>query len=114
LVDVDGMEKVPGHLQLREVILLADGSEVSIGDDSGGQYLVVRVDGDNGAFWVCAPASDAAIECVRVGRASPWTVLHHSATGTVEIYRRVPDGTIAESVVLCSQLLLGSGALIAA
>ncbi|HEX4863619.1 MAG TPA: hypothetical protein VFV02_06080 [Acidimicrobiales bacterium] len=108
------MEKVPGHLQLREVMLLVDGTEVAVAHGAGGQYLVIPVNGRSGACWVCAPATDAAIECVRAGRSSPWTVAHHSATGTVDIFRSGLDGTIVESVVLCSQLPLGSNVLAAA
>lgn len=108
------MEKVPGHLQLREVILLADGTEVAVGHGMGGQFLVIALSESNGACWVCAPATDAAIECVRAGRSSPWTVAHHSATGTVDLFRSRLDGTVAESVVLCSQLRLGRNVLAAA
>lgn len=108
------MEKVPGHLRLREVILLADGTEVAVGHGIGGQYLVLAVSGRSGACWVCAPATDAAIECVRAGRSSPWTVAHHSATGTVDVFRSRVDGTIAESVLLCAQLPVGRTVLAAA
>jgi hypothetical protein len=108
------MEKVPGHLQLRELIHRADGTEVAVGHGIGGQYLVIAVSGRSGACWVCAPATDAAIECVRAGRSSPWTVAHHSATGTVDVFRSHLDGTIAESVLLCSQFPLGRNVLAAA
>ena len=108
------MEKVPGHLQLQELIQRADGTEVAVGHGIGGQYLVIAVSVRSGACWVCAPATDAAIECVRAGRSSPWTVAHHSATGTVEVFRSRLDGTIGESVLLCSQLLLGRDLLAAA
>jgi hypothetical protein len=53
---------------------------------------------------MCAPVSDRAVECVRSGRASPWAVMHHSSTGTVEIYETRSDGTLDESVVLCTML----------
>lgn len=108
------MEKVPGHLQLREVLLLADGTEVAVGHGIGGQFLVIAVSGRTESYWVCAPATDAAIGCVRAGRSSPWAVAHHSATGTVDVFRSRLDGTIAESVLLCSQLPLGSDVLAAA
>ena len=108
------MEKVPGHLQLREVILLADGTEVAVGHGMGGQFLVIAVSESSGRCWVCAPATDAAIECVRAGRSSPWTVAHHSATGTVDLFRSGLDGTVAESVLLCSELRLGPKVLAAA
>lgn len=108
------MEKVPPQLQLRELIPLADGTEVAVGHGTGGQYLVMFVSGRGGACWVCAPASDRAVECVREGLASPWSVIHHSATGTVDVYRSLLDGTVHESVVLCSTLPVGRGVLAAA
>jgi hypothetical protein len=108
------MEKVPGHLQLREAFVLDDGTEVAVGHGAGGQYLVMALSGRSGACWVCAPASDVAIDCVRAGRTSPWAVVHHSATGTVDVYRSRIDGTLIESVMLCSRLPLGRSVLAAA
>jgi hypothetical protein len=108
------MEKVPGHLQLRETFVLDDGTEVAIGHGAGGQYLVLSLSGRSGVCWVCAPASDTAIDCVRTGRASPWAVIHHSATGTVDVYRSRVDGSLCESVMLCSALPLGRSVLAAA
>ena len=108
------MEKVPGHLQLREAFFLADGTEVAVGHGAGGQYIVLSVNAEDGACWVCAPATDVAIDCVRAGRSSPWAVVHHSATGTVDIYTRGLDGTVAESVVLCGHIPLGRSFLVAA
>jgi hypothetical protein len=108
------MEKVPGHLQLRESFVLDDGTEVAVGHGAGGQYLVLSLSGRCGACWVCAPATDLAIDCVRAGRTSAWAVIHHSATGTVDVYRSRVDGSFSESVMLCSQLPLGRGVLAAA
>jgi hypothetical protein len=108
------MEKVPGHLRLREAFVLDDGTEVAVGHGAGGQYLVMALSGRSGACWVCAPASDVAIDCVRAGRTSPWAVVHHSATGTVDVYRSRIDGTLIESVMLCSRLPLGRSVLAAA
>ncbi|HEX6394388.1 MAG TPA: hypothetical protein VFZ97_13195 [Acidimicrobiales bacterium] len=108
------MEKVPGHLQLRESFVLADGTQVAIGHGAGGQYLVISLSGRSGPCWVCAPATDRAVECVRTGQASPWAVVHHSATGTVDVIRSRVDGTLIESVVLCSQLPIGRSVLAAA
>ena len=105
---------MPGHLQLRDLFVLHDGTEVAIGHGAGGQYLVLSLSGRSGACWVCAPASDLAIDCVRTGRASPWAVIHHSASGTVDVYRSRIDGSLSESVVLCSQLPLGNRVLAAA
>lgn len=108
------MEKVPPQLQLGELIRLADGTEVAVGHGTGGQYLVMSFVGRCGTCWVCAPASDRAVECVRNGLASPWSVIHHSATGTVDVYRSSIDGTVRESVVLCSRLPVGQAVLAAA
>jgi hypothetical protein len=82
---------VPPALRLREVIEDLDGTSVAVGDGLGGPYLVVTMAGRSGPCWVCAPVSDRALSCVRGGQTSPWTVIHHSATGTVDIYRTPPD-----------------------
>ena len=108
------MEKVPGHLRLGEAFTAADGTEVAIGHGVGGQYLVLSMSAQDGECWVCAPATDVAVDCVRTGRSSPWAVVHHSATGTVDIYRSRLDGSVAESVVLCAELSLGRRVLVAA
>ncbi|HEY3810772.1 MAG TPA: hypothetical protein VGL49_04995 [Acidimicrobiales bacterium] len=104
---------MPPPLRLRESIPLPQGSDVAVGVGAGGQYLVVPVAGRSGPCWVCAPASDRAVACVRTGETSPWTVLHHSATGTVDIYRTLRDGSVRESVVLCARLPLGRTVLAA-
>jgi len=108
------MEKVPPQLQLRELIPLAGGTDVAVGHGTGGQYLVMTLSGRCGECWVCAPATDRAVQCVRDGLASPWDVIHHSATGTVDVYRSRVDGTVLESVMLCSALPTGRGVLAAA
>ena len=107
------MASVPPQLLLTEELPMPDQSAlVAIG--AGGQYLVIEVAGRSGPCWVCAPVSDRALDCVRSGRTSPWTVVHHSATGTVDIYRTLLDGSIHESVVLCSVLPVGRSVLAAA
>ena len=108
------MEKVPPQLQLEELIPLADGTEVAVGYGTGGRYLVMSISSRDGGCWVCAPASDRAVQCVRDGVASPWSVVHHSATGTVDVYRSCVDGSVHESVMLCSALPMGHGVLVAA
>ena len=102
-VEVCGMGSVPPQLELLETIPLP-GADVAVGAGAEVTYLVVELAGSDGPCWVCAPASARAIECVRAGRASPWTVLHHSLTGTVDIYRTAADGSIHASVWLCSRL----------
>ncbi|HET9732981.1 MAG TPA: hypothetical protein VFP54_09940 [Acidimicrobiales bacterium] len=99
------MGSVPPQLSLQENLPVpdrADGASVGVG--IGGTYLVVELAGFAGPCWVCAPVTDRALDCVRTGRASPWTVLHHSATGTVDVYRTAADGSLHCSTVLCSRL----------
>jgi hypothetical protein len=97
------MGSVPPQLSIRETIPVSEG-DVAVGVGAGGQYLVVEMAGVAGPYWMCAPVSDRAVECVRSGQASPWSVLHHSSTGTVEIYETRADGSLDESVVLCTML----------
>jgi hypothetical protein len=93
---------------------LADGTEASVAEDAWGRYLVLAVPGRNGPCWVCAPATDKALAEVRSGRTSPWAVVHHSCTGTVAIFRTMLDGSVRDSLVLCSQLPVGDAVLSAA
>ncbi|MHB1536837.1 MAG: hypothetical protein ACYC1D_19950 [Acidimicrobiales bacterium] len=92
----------------------ATGPLVSIADGVGGPYLVVRLPGRAGPCWVAAPATELACGCVRSGQASPWAVVHHSATGTVDLYRTLLDGSVRHSVLLCAQLPTGEAMLSAA
>jgi hypothetical protein len=99
------MGSVPPQLLFQECIPAADGdAEAAVGVGIGGTYLVVEIPGQTGPCWVCAPVSELAVECVRAGRTSPWTVLHHSATGTVDLYRTTADGSLHCSTLLCSRL----------
>ena len=108
------MGSFPAHLHLTETIPVADHTVVAVGVGVGGQYLVVEVPDEHGRCWICAPISDRALQCVREARASAWTAVHHSVTGTAEIYRESVDGSMHESVVLCSELPDCRPALIAA
>jgi hypothetical protein len=99
------MGSVPPQLSLQEIIPApADRDEAAVGVGVGGTYLVVELPGRAGPCWVCAPVTDRAIDCVRCGRTSPWTVLHHSSTGTVDVYRTGVDGSLHCSTVLCATL----------
>jgi hypothetical protein len=103
--DDSGMGSVPPQLTLRETIPVpCDSDEAAVGLGLGGTYLVVEIPGFAGPCWVCAPVTERAVDCVRSGRSSPWTVLHHSATGTVDVYRTAADGSLHLSTVLCSSL----------
>ena len=104
--EVPPAEAVPPHLHLREVLDLPDVAAAAA-DDGEVTYLVVSLTTATGRSWMCAPASPRAIDCVRTRRASAWTVMHHSATGTVQIWRTGADGALVESVVLCAHLSLG-------
>jgi hypothetical protein len=100
------MGSVPPQLGLLEVVSVPGDldDEVAVGVGVGGTYLVVELSGFAGPCWVCAPVTARALDCVRSGRAMPWTVLHHSATGTVDVYRTGVDGSLRCSTVLCSSL----------
>lgn len=98
------MGGVPPQLRHKETIPLPEFGPVSVGVGTGGKFLVIEMAGGAGPSWACAPVSDRALDCVKAGRTSPWTVMHHSTTGTVDIYRTEADGTVRESVVLCSAL----------
>ena len=95
------MGSVPPQLLIRETIPVPQG-HVAVGVGVGGQYLVMELAGVTGPCWVCAPVTDRALECVRSGQASPWAVVNHSVTGTVDIYQTGADGSVNESVVLCT------------
>jgi hypothetical protein len=97
------MGSVPPQLSIQETIPVPEG-HVVVGVGVGGQYLVVELAGHGGPCWMCAPVSNRAVDCVRSGQASPWSVLQHSSTGTVEIYETQADGSLDESVVLCTML----------
>jgi hypothetical protein len=71
----------------------------------GGRWLVAfDNEGDHAPRWLCAPASDVAIGCVRSGRAQPADLFRHSRTGTVEIITIGIDGRMVESIRLCAEL----------
>lgn len=101
-----GGEEVPPHLHVLEVLDLP-GFRAATAYDTEGTYLVVRVADPQGepgeSCWVCAAASERALDCVRNRRASPWAVLQHSATGTVQLWRDGPGG-LMESVLCCAEL----------
>jgi hypothetical protein len=112
--DSSDMGSVPPELIQTEILTIPDLGDVAVGVGVGGQYLVMEMSGRAGPCWVCAPVTDRALDCVRSGKATPWTVLHHSATGTVDIYRTLLDGSVHESVVLCAALPVGRSVLAAA
>jgi hypothetical protein len=113
--DEHNMGSVPPQLSLRETLGVSPfGEQAAVGVGVGGTYLVVELPGWAGPCWVCAPATERAIDCVREGRTSPWTVLHHSATGTADVFRTAVDGSLHCSTVLCSSLPVAQPARAAA
>jgi hypothetical protein len=71
----------------------------------GWRWLVaLDHEGDHALRWLCAPASDLAIGCLRSGRAQPADLFRHSRTGTVEIITIGVDGGMVESIRLCAEL----------
>lgn len=102
--DVQNMGSVPPQLTLQETLTVPGEEGVAVGVGVGGTYLVVELPGFAGPCWVCAPVTARALDCVRSGRTSPWTVIHHSATGTVDVYRTSSDGSLHCSTTLCSSL----------
>lgn len=86
------------ELFVDEILARANGPTVACARDfAGGLWLIVQVDDDPDRLaWICAPASEQAIQAVRDGHASPADVLRHSATGLVELVttdhgRALPD-----------------------
>ena len=100
------MGSVPPQLSLVENLSVPVDDAVAVGVGIGGTYLVIELPGFAGPCWVAAPVTERAIDCIRSGRTSPWTVIHHSATGTVDIYRTAADGSLRCSTALCSSLPL--------
>jgi hypothetical protein len=76
------------------------------GHDADGQAWLVAltVDEANARRWLCAPASDQAIGCLRLGKAQPADLFRHSSTGSVEVVTAEADGRLFESVRLCTDL----------
>ncbi len=74
-------------------------------DQAGDHWLIVEAGSDTHATaWVCAPASDRAVQLVATGRASALDVLRHSLTGWVEVVRVVDGHAVPDQRVSCSEL----------
>ena len=104
----------PPQLRFLERLDAADGIGLSVGCDQEATYLIVSLTGRSGPCWICAPATERALACVKDHRSSPWAVVHHSATGTVTLFRTMLDGSVRDSMVLCADLPEGAGVLSAA
>jgi hypothetical protein len=95
----------PPYVRVREVFDLP-GITVAAGCDGDRTYLLVPVTDRGDSYCICAPASERAIDCVKSRRTSPWEVVHHSATGMIEVWRRDADGSMIDSTVPCAQVRL--------
>lgn len=74
-------------------------------DQGGEHWLIVEAGSDGHAIsWVCAPASDRAVDSVAAGRASVVDVLKHSLTGWVEVVRVVDGHSVPDQRVSCAEL----------
>jgi hypothetical protein len=101
------LPRSPYGLRIDDVFVTSPSApRLYAGHDAAGQgWLVALIDdGRNARRWLCAPASDLAIGCVRSGRARPADLFRHSATGSVEMITAYSDGHISESVRLCAEL----------
>jgi hypothetical protein len=71
----------------------------------GQRWLVALVDASPASHrWLCAPATDLALKCVRSGKAEPADVFRHSSSGMVEDITVGADGQFFESMRLCADL----------
>ena len=94
-------------LDVDEVLIGASGvPRVFVAREADGQRWVVALSAQSGDArrWLCAPASEVAIDCVLSGRALPGDLFRHSRTGTVEMITMAADGRFSESTRLCVEL----------
>jgi hypothetical protein len=74
-------------------------------DFVGDRWLIVQIDDDlRHQAWLCAPVSERALRTVLEGRASPFDVLRHSATGTVELVAVDNGRAVPDRCLLCSKV----------
>lgn len=74
-------------------------------DALGDQWLIIEAGSDEHGFsWICAPASDRAVELVTSGRASALDAVRHSLTGWVEVIRVVDGHAVPDQRVSCADL----------
>lgn len=74
-------------------------------DDSGGHWLIVEAPDRAGDLcWMCAPASERAVELVASGQASATDAVLHSRTGWVEMVRVVDGHAVPDQRLSCSEV----------
>jgi hypothetical protein len=101
------LPRTPHGVRIDDVFITAPGApRLYAGHDASGQgwLVALKCDHFDARHWVCAPASDRAISCVRSGRARPADLFRHSATGFVELITAHADGRTSESIRLCADL----------
>jgi hypothetical protein len=97
----------PAGVRIDDVFDISPGlPRLYAGHDGDGQgwLVALTVDRPECRRWLCAPASDQAIACVRLGRAQPADFFRHSATGSVEVVTADARGHVSEAVRLCTEL----------
>jgi hypothetical protein len=78
---------------------------LSATDPAGDHWLIVETGSNtHETTWVCAPASDRALELVAAGRAAASDAVRHSSTGWVEVVRLVDGHAVPDERVACSRL----------
>jgi hypothetical protein len=91
---------VEGVLERREWPILCCARDVT-----GRQWLIVQIDDDPVHLaWMCSPVSERAMRAVRDGQCAPTDVLHHSATGTVELVTIDHGRATPDRCLLCEQV----------
>jgi hypothetical protein len=74
-------------------------------DFVGERWIIVQVDDDPARLaWLCAPASDRAVQAIVNGQATPVDLVRHSRTGTVELVALEGGRAVPERCLLCSSL----------
>lgn len=74
-------------------------------DPGGDHWLIVEAGADDrGYSWICAPASDRAVELVAAGRAAPLDAVRHSRTGWVEVVRVVDGHAVPDQRMTCAEI----------
>jgi hypothetical protein len=94
-------------LDVDEVLIGASRApRVFVAREPDGQRWLVALSAQSGdaRLWLCAPASEVAINCVLSGRALAADLFRHSRTGTVEMITVAADGRFSESTRLCAEL----------
>jgi hypothetical protein len=80
-------------------------SVFSATDSDGEHWLIIEAGRDEHGFsWICAPASDRAVELVATGRAAATDAIKHSRTGWVEVVRVFDGHSVPDERVTCADM----------